>query len=443
VLDYNTNSTTNYWNWRKDPTDAYANNTGKYTGDYSSGSAVWTNVGGDLAFRIGIGEVRDLAQSFTANVTDRLNKVSVYLGKVGSPSNLTLRINTDNSGKPANTGSLVTATIAASAVGTTPSWVDVAFTSPPTLTAGTKYWIVLDYSTNSTSNYWNWRKDSTDSYANNTGRAAADWSTSSALWTDVGGDLAFRAWLGGVNTKIDGVTIGDSTSGLARANIISNSTVHGSACPNQYCVVDNPPRVEMPIAEGVIQDWRNQAAAGGVCGSPNCDASGNLDLSGSKTLSLGPAHITGNLSISNNAILTVTGTLWVDGTINLSNNCQIKLASNYATNSGIIVVDGNVNVANNCVFQGSGQVGSYLMLVADKNAPSSNVIDISNGSTGIIYYAPRGRINFSNNSTAREATAYGIHMNNGTTVTYDSGLANINFSSGPGATFDITSWQEL
>lgn len=443
VLDYSTNSTSNYWNWRKDPTDAYANNTGKYTSDYSSGSAVWTNVGGDLSFRIGVGEGRDIAQSFTATVGDKLNRVSLLLAKVGSPSsNLTLRLVADNNGKPA-TASIVTTTVSPAGVGTTPSWVDVAFTSPPTLTNGAKYWLVLDSAGSSATNYWNWRKDTGDGYANNTGKFTSDYSSASAVWTNVGGDLGFKVWLGGTNTKIEGMIVGDNNSGLARANVITSSTVHGSACPNQYCVIDNPPRVEMPISDGLIADWKAEAAAGGVYNNSTSTPSYG-------TSSLGPKKIVGNLTVSGSHVLKLTGTVWVTGNVIVSGAARIELdATKYGSGSGLLVADGYLNLAGSGQLNGTGQSGSYLMFVTTSDCPASAycnskpAIDISGAAGSVILSAQNGTLQFSGSASAREAVANKIIMSGGTTVTYDTGLANINFSSGPGATFDITGWQEL
>ncbi|MDP2668566.1 MAG: choice-of-anchor R domain-containing protein [bacterium] len=386
---------------------------------------------------------RDIAQSFMATAGGNLSKVSVYLGKVGAPSgNITLKISTDNSNKP-STSNIASATIANSSVGVTPSWIDVSFSSPPNLTNGAKYWIVLDYGSNSATNYWNWKKDSTGGYINNTGKYTSNCCSGSPVWTDVGGDLDFRVWIGGTVTSISGLTIGNSTTGSGRANLFTNTIIHGSACPNQYCVIDNPAREEMPISDGVIQDWKDAAMAGGICGPPICDSLGNLDLDNSAILSLGPIKIPGTMTLHNGVTLTMTGTIWVVGDMEISNNSTVKLTSSYGSNSGVILTDGESDIHNNAMFLGSGQTGSYIMLLGAKNAPLTNVMEVDNGSVGVIYYAPTGRIHFHNNASAKEATAYGIDMDNNSVITYESGLANVNFSSGPAGGWDIIEWKEI
>jgi hypothetical protein len=399
----------------------------------------WTSDNADMFFATASAN-RDIAQSFTAPATGALNKVSAYLAKIGSPSsNITLRITRDAGGKPDRNGELANAAIVPSQVGTVASWIDVSLASPPALTAGTKYWIVLDYGSSSASNYWNWRRDTTDGYTNNTGRYANDWSSSSGTWVDVGGDLVFRAWVGGVNTRISGTVIG----GQGHANLFVNVTAGGSACPNANCIVENPAHKDMPISDGVIQDWKNEAAAGGTCAPPLCDGSGNLTISNGASKTIGPLKITGNLTVSNNAHLTISGTVWVAGTVNFSNNSTVSLASGYGTRSGLIVADGTVTVSNNCVFSGSGTSGSYIMLLAAKNAPASTVMNVSNNSTGVIYYAQNGRIHLSNNAGAKEVTAYGIDMDNNATVTYESGLADIEFSTGPSGGYSVDYWRQV
>ncbi len=395
----------------------------------------WTTTNSDQFFATA-NTNRDVAQSFTAGTTGPLNRVSLNLAKVGNPTaDLTLRVASDNDDKP-STSSLATAVISRSSVGITPSWIDASFASPPTLNNGNKYWLVLDYGSHSDTNYWNWRKDSTDGYAGNTGKYTSNCCSGSPVWTNVGGDLASKVWLGGVNTKIEGMTIGDSTSGTGRANSFVATNIHGSACPNGYCLVENPARAELPISDGVITDWKNAAVAGGIY-------TGDYTLTNGASASLGPKKITGKLILSNNATLTITGTVWVAGDIDLSNGCLVQLDPSYGSSSGLLIGDSVINVSNNCTFAGSGQANSYIMVLGAKDATSEEIVNIDNGSLGVIYYAGRGRIKFSNNAQAKEATAHGITMDNNSVVTYESGLASLTFSSGPGGSFAITDWQEI
>lgn len=402
----------------------------------------WTTHNSDQFFATASSN-RDIAQSFTATESNTIPQVAVYLGKAGNPmNNLTLRLTNDNNGKP-ETSSLANTTIPFASVSTTPGWITVPFTSPPTVESGSKYWIVLDYGSNSTSNYWNWRKDNTGGYANNTGSTTGNWSAGGATWTSVNGDLAFQVWIGGTAKKIQDMVIGDATTGTGRANLFVNTTIHGSACPNQYCLIENPGRQELPIPAETIQGWKDAAETGGTCVQPQCNSSGDYELDNNAVGSLGPKKITGNLKVANGATLTLTGTVWVQGDIQLSNGCIIKLDSSYGATSGVLLTDDAVQISNNCEFEGSGDPNSYILLLSDKDDTASNVMTISNNSVGVIYYAPRGRLHFSNNAQVKEATAYGISLENGATITYESGLQNINFSSGPSGGWTFGRWQEI
>jgi len=383
---------------------------------------------------------RDIAQSFTATTTGNVSKVAVFLGKVGSPTNsLTVRIATDNAGRP-STNSLGTTTIPATSVGLTPSFVEATFSSAPvpTVTNGSKYWLVLDYNSNSATSYWNWRKDASDAYPNNTGKYTSNCCSGNPTWSNAGGDLTFRVWIGGNATKIQDMQIGDASSGNAHANEFVNTTVHGTLCPNQYCTVDNQSQQPLPISDGVITDWKNIAEAGGV-------QNGDYNLSGSQTVSLGPKKIVGDMILSNQSILTLTGTVWVTGNVYVSNTSRMKLDPGYGSSSGVMVSDGVYTISNETGFEGSGEAGSYIMLLAARDAKTEISIYASNPSVGVVYYAGKSQIQFSNLAQAKEATAWGITMSNNTVVNYESGLANIFFTSGPGGGWSVESgsWREV
>ena len=63
----------------------------------------------------------------------------------------------------------------------------------------------------------------------------------------------------------------------------------------------------------------------------------------------------------------------------------------------------------------------------------------------MILYAADGVVEVSNNAALKEITANKIHLSNGASVTYESGLASPLFSSGPGGGWEIQdqSWQLL
>ena len=139
----------------------------------------------------------------------------------------------------------------------------------------------------------------------------------------------------------------------------------------------------------------------------------------------------------------MTGTLWVTGTLETENNTTLQLGAGYGADSGVMVVDGTADISNNTAIFGSGTAGSYYMVLDAKNAPTSQVMDISNNAAGAIFYAPHGRIHLNNNAGAKEITAYGLDLDNNTNVTYESGLADTQFSSGPSGGYAIEYWKQV
>ncbi|KKW22812.1 MAG: hypothetical protein UY74_C0043G0016 [Candidatus Kaiserbacteria bacterium GW2011_GWC2_52_8b] len=372
----------------------------------------------------------DLAQAFVVSSTSALNKVSLYVKKVGLPGDITIKIVTDNINKPSKTIRASGGLLASSVTGSY-GFVDASLSTSPNLTTGTRYWIIAIASINA-SNYFLWGEDNTDAYPNGKGMYSANWNASSPVWTNAGGDLDFRTYMGGVATSLSGITV----QGNAYANTLSSCSVGGDA---YYQTISNcsvggtshPGSVDQTAAplvpsDGQIDDWKATAEAGGVVGSQNISDT---------TITLGPKKITGNLTLSNNATLTVSGTLWITGTLSASNNANIRLSPSYGSNSGVIVVDGTASLSNNATVIGSGQPGSYIMIVVAKNDPTHTVLEIGNNVGGAIFSAPHGRVEFENNAGAKEVTGYGFEMENNSTVTYESGLQNETFSNGPGGSW--------
>lgn len=420
---------------------------GVVTGDASVGAglpastdAEWTFNNLDYPFATASSN-RDVAQSFTPGAPGALTQISILLGKTGSPGDITVRISPDDSGEPNNT-TLASEVLMEVLVGAVPSWIDIGFTAPATVTAGVTYWIVLDTSSNSMTDFWNWRQDSSDDYAGYTGLYDNNWSSGNPNWSATEGDFAFQTWIGGGLTKMQDITVGDPMTGEAHAQEFVNVTVHGADClMNMWCFVESPARRPLPISDGAIADWKSDATAGGTCVPPVCDAMGNLHVIG--TLSLGPIVVNGNLTFENLATLNITGTIYIKGDILTSNNSKIRLDPAYQDLSGILMTDGQINVDNNSEFFGSGQPSSFIILLTDKTDHVGDVMIIDNRSVGVIYYAQDGNVLLKQTATATELTAYGVTMENNAIITYDPLLQVSQFSPGPQGVYTITKWEEI
>lgn len=379
----------------------------------------------------------DVAQSFIPSTTATINKVSLYLKKFGSPSNITVRILADNSGKPNKNSVLATGTLLANQVTFNYGFVDVSFTTNPSLTTGTTYWIVLDTS-NDSSNYWGWCSDTLQGYTRGSPMWSPNWQANNPTWNAIAGDLGFKTYMGGVNTQIS-MSNGSVVKGSVHAHtisgvtvdkdayyqLISNSTVLGTSNPNST----DPAAVDMPISASNIADWQSQAAVygtytGNITGCPS---------------TLGPGKYVGNFTTNSNCTITVKTPIWITGTVSINNSTILKMDSSLGASSGVIIVDGQTTFANGDDLRGTGQSGSYLTLLSTYNSESNGLNAISSGNSSItgILYAPYGIIQLANNATFKEIVGWQINMGQNTILTYDSGLISTFFSSGPGGSFSV------
>lgn len=263
----------------------------------------------------------------------------------------------------------------------------------------------------------------------------------------------------GPNGEIDRINIRDDEGGgsawavsLKNCNIDKDAyytTI--SSCPVGGDEFSPEPWVEpeeLPIDQETIDNWKLVAESGGTISG--------YSLGGNSTDSLGPKKIVGNMEMDSNAVLTVTGTLWVTGDLNLTSNSILQLDPGYGPDGGVIVVDGKISVSSNITFCGSEgykQIGecnpssgsSYLMALSTKSSQDSSDLAIeSNSATETaIFYANNGFIQLNSNSNVKEVTSFGLIMDSNAIITYETGLANVRFSSGPGAGWDVLSWIEI
>ncbi len=242
-------------------------------------------------------------------------------------------------------------------------------------------------------------------------------------------------------SSINNVDVGTSTTSDAWANSITGINVTGDLyCQtgsgnNKSCNTSKgiPVSVGYPLTDAEIQEWKDDAAAGGTfVGDKTISGAGNT---------LGPLKIQGNLIIDAFSSLTITGTIYVTGNITLGNDATIRLTSNYGVSGGIVMSDGIITLNNNVTLAGSGTTGSYLIMLSQSSA--SNAISIGNGNTTeVILYAQNGTIAMGNNANVRSLTAKTIALGNNTVLTYTQGLLDAVFNSGPSGGWQLDSWKE-
>lgn len=389
---------------------------------------------------------QDVAQSFMVSSSNNLSKIQFYMKKVGSPNNATVKIVNDNNGSPGTTV-LASGTLSASQVTTTYGWVNISFDSNPTLSSNTTYWAVIDAGVSKSKYYIVGASNGGyDNGLGKIGQQGASWNNT----TPTGLDYYFKLYLGGASGLISGynqwnlLSIGEGESeSVVHANTVdfvnTSGTIYCQSGQSNIKSCDtsrpDPVYIDFPISEGNLLDWENEASSGGTY-------SGNYSVGSwpNQYVSLGPKKIEGNLTVSSGGILTLTGNLWVTGNLTLNGGAEIKLDTSYGLEDAVIIVDGTINVSGGGHATGSGSSGSYIMFYSKSS--STSAATINGGAGAMIVYAPSGTINISGGAALKEATGYRIVVSGNGSITYESGLTNNNFSSGPSGSWSIDNWSE-
>ncbi len=404
---------------------------------------------------------QDFAQSFQVGSTSQINKIQFYVKKVGSPGDATVVLVADNAGSPSTVSIPIgSISLAAASVSTSYGWVDLTFTSNPSLMTNTTYWLVLDNNTQNASNYYVMAANTDSSYSAGTAKVGSY----SGSWTATSLDSYFKIYTGGVQALIGGagyvggVQIGTGGTGDAWANTVRGASVSGrlycatGSNNNKACNTTHgiPPLVDMPFTEQNITDWKNTASAGGIItGATKCPggSTGGNCIVNYAGATFGPGKITGNLTVNGGGTLTISGTVWVVGTVTLTGGGKIRLPAGYALNSETIISDSYIDIAGGGSL-GSGNASSYLFIVSTSRCPydtycsGHNAIHVSGGAGAIAVDAENGNVLIDGGATLKAAVGNSMTISGGSTVNYDSGLASPSFSNGPSGGWTIGSWAE-
>lgn len=244
---------------------------------------------------------------------------------------------------------------------------------------------------------------------------------------------------GYAHTIVDVIIDGDAYYQSISGSVVSGVSYPGS--PDQATST-------LPITDAMIATWESAAQAGVVISSP-CPYTINSNTP------LGPAKINCDLTIEGSPTVTLGGPVWVAGNIIVKNTPLIRVASSLGTTSVAVIADNPANqlessaieLQNSALFSGSGSVGSYvLMLSQNKSAEtggSEKAITVKNSVDGaLLVYAGHGEVQIENSVNLKEITAYRVRLKNNAEVVYETGLANLSFTSGPGGGWEIKSWGE-
>jgi hypothetical protein len=395
---------------------------------------------------------KDFAQSFQVSTTSPLGKIRFYMKRIGSPNSFSVSLINDSSGIPGATV-LASATLGQTDASTTYGWVDINFTTNPTLTKNTTYWVVIigENTWGSDSSYYSIAANT--SYSNGQAKLGVLSSNTWGNTSPSGLDALLAVFLGLPSGQItcagtSCLTIGSSSTDMVWASKVSGvsspGTIYANVDTNNNkgsIERDNPPVIPMTITADDITAWKAQAAAGGTYnGNLSVDYTGDIR---------GPLKITGNLYVTSGTLL-VTGTLWVQGNITVTSGGKIIIDPSLGDKSVIIVTDSYVSIDGGAQFQGSGTAGSYPIVVTTSVCPNTSpcasnnaAIYLSGGAGAVVLTAPYGEVFVGGGSGARSISGNLVHVDNGASVTYETGLANLSFSSGPTGGWAISGWGEI
>ena len=271
------------------------------------------------------------------------------------------------------------------------------------------------------------------------------------------GTITETAIVAGNGNKIDGSAL--TIKKDAQVHTCKNATIEGDLTVvsgalgggNSGCIVlgsilpelpSNITPVEFPVTPTMIADWKVVAELGGtITPSPLP----TYTISGDTTL--GPKKINGNLIVNTGLgnELTLTGTIWITGTLEIKNNATVELDPSYGDLSGMMIVDGEIFIRPGVFLKGTSSPVSFLMLVgmSSSTLESNPAMEVKNTAQGAILFTPNGLMVIDNTVDLVEATTKQLLLKNNATITYDLGLANVNFTTGPSGGWSVISWKEV
>lgn len=239
---------------------------------------------------------------------------------------------------------------------------------------------------------------------------------------------------------------------------IVGSTVSGSVCVNAHCHPGSADQATatMPIPDSMISTWETDIQNTGTiisATSSQC-SSGTYTINTNTTLN--NVLIECNVDVSKNSTtLIIAGPVWIKGNLSFSQGPNIIASSSLGTRSVQVIVDNvsnrttssQVSVNQSTNFS-SGNAQSYVVIISMNNSAelggAQKAIDLSQSTTGkLLVYAPHGLIDIAQSTSLKEITGYKIKTANSSNITYESGLVNLLFTSGPGGGYTVTLWKEV
>lgn len=255
-------------------------------------------------------------------------------------------------------------------------------------------------------------------------------------------------------------TIDHINAGMdAHYNVQIGTNAQNPVGGTRFTPAANQPLVDLPITETTIDEWKQSILDYGTvitAADPLC-SSGTYTIDTNVTI--GYLKVECNLDIKKtgaSTIVTLDGPIWVQGNLSFTQGPTMRIDASLGRRSVQMIADnpsdrsnsGTIEVRNATTFSGSGDDRSYIMLLSQNEdaylGGGNDAISVAQSANGdVIVYSNYGLITIGNNIDLREVTGYEIIVANGSSITYESGLANLLFTSGPGGGYTIEDWQQI
>lgn len=246
--------------------------------------------------------------------------------------------------------------------------------------------------------------------------------------------------------------------GDAHYNIQVGTDAQNPIAGTRYTPATNQPTSTFPISTTTIQEWKDVIDTyGTVIASTDPACSGGtytLDIS----TTIGYLKVECDMDIKKtgpSTIITLDGPIWVEGNLSFTQGPTIQVAPSLGRTSVQMIADNPANrttssqieIRNSTDFNGSGDSRSYIMLLSENESaslggtePAISVSQSANGS--VIVYTNNGLVDIGNGIDLRAVTGYQIDVAQNSEIIYETGLASLLFSSGPGGGYTLEDWQQ-
>ena len=160
-------------------------------------------------------------------------------------------------------------------------------------------------------------------------------------------------------------------------------------------------------------------------------------------------RINGDLNISQSGKLYITGPIYVTGMVSVTGSGKIFVDPSLDSASGLIISEGLINIGGSGGIYGSGQPGSYVLLNSMRsctdytNCNNNPAISISGSAGSVVLNTPNGAIKLSGSAKIKAGSSKMLIMDGSTSVEYETGLTNINFTTGPSGSWIKKLWSEV